>query len=67
MTKIFTCGDIWGQIQGDKDVLVGAMSLFEKSGETIKYQEHRIGRLLLSTIGALKRVKKGVTSDLPPI
>lgn len=44
VAKIFTCDDTWGQVQGDRDVPVGAMSLaFEKSGENIKYQDHRIG------------------------
>ena len=68
VAKIFTCDDTWSQVQGDRDVPVGAMSLaFEKSGENIKYQDHRIGRLLLSTMDALKRVKKVTASDQPPI
>lgn len=41
----------------DRDVPVGVMSLaFGKFGENIKYQEHRSGRLLLSTTNAFKRV-----------
>ena len=48
----------------DRDVPVGAMSLvFGKFGGNIKYQEHRSGRLLLSTTDALKRVKRVTGSD----
>ena len=48
----------------DRDAPVDVMSLaFKKFGENIKYQDHRIRRLLLSSIEALERVEKEIGSD----
>lgn len=48
----------WAQIQADRDASAGAVSLaFERFGKGINSQERGTGRVLLSTTGALKRVK----------
>lgn len=54
----------WDQIQADRDASAGAVSLtFERFGKDINYQECGTGRVLLSTNGALKRVKTVADSE----